>query len=537
MPFEAHEIVVRSARGILDEAQLARLTRELKEASGPASQRLVLDCSAVDDIAPRALAAMLEFGTTVERGTLALAGLSRRNTLVAVQVGLAEHWEVFASLQAARGESAAAAGRRAVIFELPEHLGVGALDLAGRPLLVRQLQTLRELGIEDVVVEVADGPQAWERAAWLLGSDPLFSRVIVIPSAKPLGVEELAGRVGLGPSEPFVAWPADIVLQAQIPVGDRPARYQLSPPTGVHDAPLEMSVRTRVRDATEAQPVPGWGARVTNHESAHALACAALEGKAAGMLVHAAEVRPGVWLARGARVSPDAQLVPPAFVGPDARVFARAQVGPRAIIGQAAVVEREAVVTDAALAPHTILGEGARVSGAFADFQGMVNFADGARSAVRDSLVLATRRAPKTALSSRLVAALLVGLLALPWLLGALARRLSGRPVMQALPSQHGRVHVGALGVPLIDLVPALLDVVLGRRDLVGISDRRAIEAASRGGHPSFRPGAFDLSAAMAPGASTATLLRMWRWYRAHKNAALDRTLWRQRAPEGREQT
>ena len=42
---------------------------------------------------------------------------------------------------------------RALVYELSGAVGVGAVDVAGRPLLVRQLQSLRDLGVQDEVVE------------------------------------------------------------------------------------------------------------------------------------------------------------------------------------------------------------------------------------------------------------------------------------------------------------------------------------------------------------------------------------------------
>ena len=92
---------------------------------------------------------------------------------------------------------------------------------------------------------------------------------------------------------------------------------------------------------------------------------------------------------------------------------------------------------------------------------------------------------------------------------------------------RRGHLHIGASGLGVVDLLPALFDVVMGRRDLVGINDLSGARGGGEAAGRTLRAGAIDLSPAMAPGASTQTLLRMWRWYRAHKNAALDRALWR----------
>src|SRR4051812_32633297 len=105
---------------------------------------------------------------------------------------------------------------RALIHESPGAEGAGALDVAGRSLIVRQLQFLRDAGIEDVVVEVCEGVHAVELARYLLGDDPLVARTLVIPSARPIGIEELARRAGCDPHEAFLALPAQLALHAKL---------------------------------------------------------------------------------------------------------------------------------------------------------------------------------------------------------------------------------------------------------------------------------------------------------------------------------
>jgi hypothetical protein len=525
-------VVVRAECRVLDGAWIRQLEARFGKALESESM-CVLDASEVEDITPQALAALIELGARYPRPSLCLAGLRRPALLLAVQVGLAERFGVYTSVAAARGDCAPGTRMRAVIWELPGSVGVGALDVAGRPLLIRQLQFLRDVGIEDVVVEIAEGPDAAERAALLLGPDPLCTNVCVIPSASPLGLEELAGRAGIPHDELILSLPADLALHASLDLQVKePTSFELDSPSGLHESSVRVDVRTRRNGPSESlvRKAPGWAARIRHHEAAHALGCAILLGHAPGLMIHAAQVRPGVWLARGARVAHDAQLVPPVLIGGEARVFAKAQVGPRAIVGHASVVEREAVISESSIAKATIVGEGARIHGAHAEPHGMISFADLSYVPVDDALVLTCREPPATAWSSRALALLLCVLLVLPWLLGTLVRRALGRPSVRALQTRWGDLHVGQSGMSLVDLFPPLLDVVLGRRDLVGINDPEALEKACTQDHEYLRPGAFDLSRALAPGASTATLMRMWRWYRAHKSRALDRALWRQRA-------
>jgi hypothetical protein len=415
---------------------------------------------------------------------------------------------------------------RALIHEREDRIGAGAFDIAGRPLVVRQLQVLRELGIEEVVVEVCEGPRAPERAAWLLGSDPLVSKVTVVPSGSPLGVAELARRAGLEPQVPFVSLAADTLFHAPIDLARVPARYDLTPPRGTDLTEAEVSVESLTRRATSSpEALGGWGARVTSEGAAHQLGCAALAGSATGVMIHAAEVSPGVWAARGAHIAEDATVHAPVLLGVDAVVLSRASVGPRVVIGDRAVIEREATVADAIVEPDTLVGESTQLKHVCADARGTTQLSDGRRHDVTDPLVLASRGGTAT-LGARLAALALLVVLALPWLCVALVRRLSGKPSASVMVVGVNTLRQGEIGVGWLDVAPCLMDVLAARRDLVGVNDRKALQIAlSRPSHGALRAGALDISRSLAPGANVSTLLRMWRWYTVHKDGRLDRRL------------
>ncbi len=542
---EAHDAkVLCPTDKILDEAGTARLRRELAPLlSSENPERIALDLHHVEDIRPRALSALLELGRKTPNGNLSIVGLSRHTTLLAVQVGLAEHFPIYVSAAAFRGVSAPSRVLRAIIYEVSSNIGVGALDIAGRPLLVRQLQFLRDCGIEDVVVEVCDGRAAVARAAALLGTDPLTSRVQLIPSESPLSAPELARRAGIPSDELFIALPADLALHGKIDLQlTAPTRYLLSAPEGI-DEPSVSSLELRTAEASAAHaPIlasEGWAMHTPNHERAHALSCAALAGRAPGLLIHASELQKGVWVARGARVSPDAQVVGPVLIGPDARIFAGAQIGPCVVIGQGCVVERDAHVSQASVAAHTIVGEGMYLRDAHASAHGITSFADGNHMPVTDPLLLSPRlQGAGTAPSSRLLALLLLVLLATPWLLSlSLRKLLSAFSAQDSALTDSGTPSASATERGIVSLLPALFEVVMGQRDLVGINDPRVFAVAPQEGLEPLRRGAFDVSAALAPGASVPTLLRMWRWYQAHKSATLDRELWRQKNVSAQQET
>jgi hypothetical protein len=419
---------------------------------------------------------------------------------------------------------------RALIHELPGAIGAGALDIAGRTLLVRQLQWLRELGIEDVVVEVTIGSAAARRAASLLSDDPLTLRVVVIPSRSALGSAALAQRAGLPADELFLSLPADLLVHGALALPEQPLRVRFPAPSFAPQAPtraLELRSVAREIDDTheELRPEQGWAIALSDHGTAHTLSCAVLAGQVPDVLVHAAELRPGVWLARGARVAEDAVLTAPVLIGNEARVFARAQLGPAVIVGDGSVIERDAVLSEVAVSADTLVGEAARIRNAQIDARGITSFADQARTEIDDPLQLTNARDRSAPLSVRLLALALLGFLGPLYLLGFSFTALRGRRVVRQLPWRGQTLHVGAIGVRLLDLVPALFDVVLGRRDLLGIADPRALEVEGVRSEGPGRAGALDVSLALSPAASLSTRLWMWRWYLLNKRPSLDRKL------------
>jgi hypothetical protein len=425
---------------------------------------------------------------------------------------------------------------RALIFEVSEAVGAGGLDIAGRPLVVRQLQWLRDLGIEEVVIELAQSKTSAECAETLLGSEPLFSRCTVIPTRAPLGCEGLARRAGLPADELFLALPANTLVHAHFELPTRAIGLAIALPTfAPPGAAPTLVFRTLARPPTgEPEPTVGWAISVLDAALAHAASCALLERALVGPLVHAAEVRPGIWLARGARVSEDALLVPPVLVDRDARVFSKARVGPNVIVGAGAVVEREAVLSEVRVSPGVLVGEGARFRQALVDAAGMTSLADGARTKIDDGMVLAhvAWQGPSPAI--RVAALTLCLLLWVPWLLLAGGARLVGRRPLQTMVFRGRRLSIGSLGSAWLDLLPALFDVVLGRRDLVGVAARELLEIESAREDGPSRVGAFDISRSLAPRGSTSTLLWLWRWYLRNKTPQLDRDLLLARSPESK---
>jgi anti-anti-sigma regulatory factor len=500
----------------LSSARVAQLATELRATEGAAP--VVLDLRAVQAVEPQAVAALIELGRS-QSGLrdVTLSGLSRGLTLAAVQAGLTERFSVQAEAPRAR----------ALIYELPGAIGAGALDIAGEPLIVRQLQWLRDHGVEDVVVEVTTGNAAARRAALLLGDDPLAARCTVVPTRSALGPLALAERSGLEEGALFLALPADTLVNGPLALGEQPATLRYRPPPFAPQAAARtLQLRSRSRAAPDDElEQEGWALALHDLGAAHALSCAALSGQVTDILVHAAETRPGIWLARGARVSEEAQLEPPVLVGRNARVLGDARLGPNVVVGADAVIERGAVLVEASVRANTLVGEGARVRNAQVDARGIVSFAEQQRTEVDDPLQLTHAIDRSAPLSVRALSLVSLSLLVLPWLLGFSVTALRGRRVVRRIPWRGRELHVGTIGLALLDLVPPLYDVLCGRRDLLGVASAHALEVEGVRLDGPARAGALDVSDALAPSASTSTLLWMWRWYLLNKSFGLDRRL------------
>jgi hypothetical protein len=141
------------------------------------------------------------------------------------------------------------------------------------------------------------------------------------------------------------------------------------------------------------ESLPGWGTRVETPGMALRLACEALLGRLT-LLLHAAETRPGVWVARGGRIDAGAELSPPVLIGAGARVCSRARVGPGALIGARALIEPRACIEQALVEDNTIVGEGLVVREHLATPGGLIPLREGSGMLPLREPLLVARRAP-----------------------------------------------------------------------------------------------------------------------------------------------
>jgi hypothetical protein len=296
------------------------------------------------------------------------------------------------------------------VIESPAEPSVALLPIAGRPLLLRQMQWLRACGFDRVAVEVVAGRAAEEITACLRG-DALGWDAAVVEHPTRSDPLDVARRAGFAEGVPILAIPGDVIGAGDLAqayarvsscVADHPSSKRgempialRRPPFFLAAAPASLQMLDVPSEARHrGLSIEGWGARITCASDAIALGAAALEKDhdADNLLLHASETSPGVWVGRGARIQDGAQVRPPVLIGAGAMVRAGATVGPRTFVGERAVIERGAVLSDAIVADDTIVGERFTARGAWIVPAGVQAAEPGGTFLeIRDPLILAHR--------------------------------------------------------------------------------------------------------------------------------------------------
>jgi hypothetical protein len=288
----------------------------------------------------------------------------------------------------------------AVIHRQTPPRGAGALALAGPAVVIRQLQWLHNLGIERVALELGQDTRGEQVRRLVTGQKVLSRGVIFVPSATPLSPRALGQAAGFPAEAHWLALPESVVGNADLtwlfrgPSGQGTRVGRLAPPkTGGPFPPAEVHLTGPDEGPVTVEPLPGWGTHVETPATALQLACEALLGRLT-LLLHAAETRPGIWVARGGRIDDGAELTPPVLIGAGARIFRRARVGPGALIGARALIEPGACVEQALVEDNTIVGEGLVVRGHMATPRGLIPLRAGPDMLPRREPLLVARRAP-----------------------------------------------------------------------------------------------------------------------------------------------
>lgn len=238
----------------------------------------------------------------------------------------------------------------ALIHLVPDAPRSALLDIAGKPLLLRQIQWLRAAGFERVVVELPPGDLEAAVTA-LLDAEPLGPSVSSMP-ASGLAPRLLATAPGVGLSSRVLLLPANVLgdgdlVRVLLKASSDNIEVVFRPPGKRLDRLGGANAFLLGPNSTAPRRVsgPGWGALIEDEDSAFALSLAILDGavtcnrsSAWPVQVHATRVSSGIWVARGAEVHDTAHLVRPVFIGAGAVVSRGAVIGPGVLVGNDAVV-------------------------------------------------------------------------------------------------------------------------------------------------------------------------------------------------------
>lgn len=228
-------------------------------------------------------------------------------------------------------------------------------------------------------------------------------------------------------------------------------------------------------------------------------------GKATGIAHLAArEVEPGTWIARNVIIHPTAELTPPVFIGENSRIGSGAKIGPNAVVGHDSIIDQHTEVIDSAVLPGSYCGEHLELDHVVVDRNRLVSSRLGTSVNITDTFILSALRAKgrkhwfRSLVSRSLATALFIFTLPIVLLTALvlwLARRsplfyyrrvaqLPGDPAssqaktfnLYSFRNPADRQPFTKLSWVLLDFLPALGQVVMGKLHLVGVCPRTQSE-------------------------------------------------------------
>lgn len=244
---------------------------------------------------------------------------------------------------------------RAVLMQHPLGPSSALLPVAGQPLIARQLEWLREQRVEQIAVEISHGSVI---DGWLDKHAALGEHVTRVRAGKYQRPDDVAAQAGFG-SEPYVVVYGDLLAHvdlAALVAEHGPGTLLVALPSRgdlLRGMIRIVDPRGPLRQVSHAR---GWGCFVLNRREALDLSAMVLRGCTDDLLVHGAEVQPGVWCARGATIERGAIVYPGVLLGPGAVITAGAIVGPDVDVGANTVIEAGARLSATVVDPDLIVG-------------------------------------------------------------------------------------------------------------------------------------------------------------------------------------
>lgn len=289
------------------------------------------------------------------------------------------------------GESKDAFAASAALPGLSNQRALARVELLGRSVLDRTIETLKAGGLASFSLITDDGAPEHE------GKVPPFSAPDVwadvtqeAMSMREQGVETLLIAV----AGPYVEFHPGDLFQFQreqgVPVvracddsGELPIWV-----VALEQLPDGVEVKSYLEAVNPAVvPVGGYVNRLENAAEVRRLVCDSLTGQCR-LRPAAFEVKPGIWIAQGAQVERSARIVAPAFLGSGVTVADQCLITRGTNLEANSQVDYGTVVEDSSVLANTYVGIGLDLSHSVVDGTELMNTRHGIKFNVSDPAIL-----------------------------------------------------------------------------------------------------------------------------------------------------
>lgn len=245
--------------------------------------------------------------------------------------------------------------------------------VAGKPLLFRQMQWLRAIGCDQIIVEIPRTDEALALKQRIVEECVAIPGVIWFATESQLPLPILAKMAGYG-DKPFLAVPHGVIGDGDLTElfvtasgGSVVALYN-NAISKRSQAILALRLIAPGGDTPKMASGPGWLALIDSERAAFELTLAIMNGSVSSkenagwpLQIHAAQVSPGVWVARGAKVDPSSKLIGPVMIGKNVELEANTTVGPNVVIERNSLVSEGSHISHCHVEEHTFIPRDVRI--------------------------------------------------------------------------------------------------------------------------------------------------------------------------------
>lgn len=234
----------------------------------------------------------------------------------------------------------------------------------------------------------------------------------------------------------------------------------------------------------------------------------ALSGRLKGLLCNAAEIEPGIRIARNVSIAPSAKIAAPVFIGENSQISDKAEIGPNTSIGSDCIVDSSSKISNSSIFPGTYVGEYLNIDNSIVNQSMLLNLDINGQIFLDEKFLLGTIRSGGFSAMLQSVCwritALIIFIAFLPVLILAATvsfvmsgrGRCFNRRTCISTPNtlnepqirQYSRLSLSSADLSdrkkyfhslahfILEFLPGLPAVIMGRLELVGLQPRTAEE-------------------------------------------------------------